>query len=109
MQNLNLINCGKGRDMGFIAVNGFETKISAGAAVTTVSRDMLRMMRSFDIFRLLSFYSSMAGFYVVTLQAMWSCHEGKMCVKLTMKPCAARSHGTKFSRRCAWPGHSVRS
>jgi len=30
------------------------------------------MMRAFDIFRLLSFYCSMAGFYVVTLQAMWS-------------------------------------
>ena len=45
---------------------------SAGAAVTTVSRDMLRMMRSFDIFRLFSFYCSMAGFYVTTLQSMWS-------------------------------------
>jgi len=66
------IHCGKGRDMGFIAVMGFETKISAGSAVTTVSRDMMRMMRSFDIFRLLSFYCSMSGFYVVTLQAMWS-------------------------------------
>ena len=66
------IHCGKGRDMSFVAVSGFETKISAGAAVTTVSRDMLRLMRSFDIFRLLSFYSSMAGFYVTTLQSMWS-------------------------------------
>ena len=64
------IHCGKGRDMSFIAVNGFETKISAGAAVTAVSRDMLRMMRAFDIFRLLSFYCSMAGFYIVTLQAV---------------------------------------
>ena len=66
------IHCGKGRDMSFIAVSGFESKISAGAAVTTCSRDMLRMMRSFDIFRLFSFYCSMAGFYVTTLQSMWS-------------------------------------
>jgi len=66
------IHCGKGRDMSFIAVNGFETKISAGAAVTTVSRDMLRLMRCFDIFRLMSFYASMAGFYVTTLMSMWS-------------------------------------
>merc|ERR1711871_1415025 len=66
------IHCGKGRDMSFIAVSGFESKISAGAAVTTCSRDMLRMMRSFDVFRLFSFYCSMAGFYVTTLQSMWS-------------------------------------
>eukprot|EP00966_Prymnesium_polylepis_P132602 3065680-Prymnesium_polylepis.1 len=65
-------HCGKGRDMGFVAVNGFETKISAGAAVTSCSRDMNRMVRAFDIFRLLSFYFSMAGFYVTTLQSMWS-------------------------------------
>jgi len=63
---------GKGRDMGFIAVSGFESKISAGAAVTAVSRDMQRMVHSFDMFRMLSFYFSMAGFYITTLQSMWS-------------------------------------
>ena len=73
------IHVGKGRDMSFIAVNGFESKISAGAAVTTVSRDMLRLMRAFDIFRLLSFYSSMAGFYVTTLQSMWSVYLMTLC------------------------------
>jgi hypothetical protein len=73
------IHCGKGRDMGFIAVAGFETKISAGAAVTAVSRDMLRLMRSFDIFRLMSFYSSMAGFYVTTLMSMWSVYLFTLC------------------------------
>ena len=68
------VHCGKGRDMSFIAVNGFESKISAGGAVTTVSRDMLRLMRSFDIFRLFSFYCSMAGFYVTTLQSVCTAH-----------------------------------
>ena len=65
--------------MSFIAVNGFETKISAGGAITSVSRDMLRLMRSFDIFRLLSFYSSMAGFYITTLMSMWSVYLYALC------------------------------
>ena len=73
------IHVGKGRDMSFIAVNGFETKISAGGAVTSVSRDMIRLNRSFDIFRLLSFYSSMAGFYVTTLMSMWSVYLFMLC------------------------------
>ena len=36
-------------------------------------------MRSFDIFRLLSFYASMAGFYVTTLQSMWSVYLLTLC------------------------------
>jgi hypothetical protein len=96
------IHCGKGRDMSFIAVNGFESKISAGAAVTSVSRDMLRLMRSFDVFRLFSFYCSMAGFYVTTLQsvsrAYMSVVAGPMAIPmhLAMPPCMP--HALSVSR-----------
>ncbi|KOO28461.1 glucan synthase like 7, partial [Chrysochromulina tobinii] len=73
------IHVGKGRDMSFIAVSGFESKISCGAAVTSASRDILRLMRAFDIFRLFSFYASMVGFYVTTLQSMWSVYLLALC------------------------------
>ena len=43
IEYLEYIHCGKGRDMGFMAVNGFETKISAGNALQCSSRDLYRL------------------------------------------------------------------
>ena len=57
------IHCGKGRDMGFIAVNGFETKISAGNSLQCCSRDLYRLSKSFDLARLFSMFFSGSGFY----------------------------------------------
>ena len=50
------IQCGKGRDMGFIAVNAFEQKISTGNAMQLVTRDLYRISKGVDMFRLLSLY-----------------------------------------------------
>ena len=58
------IHVGKGRDMGFIAINGFEQKISAGNALQCSSRELYRMGKFFDIFRLMSFYFTGAGFFL---------------------------------------------
>ena len=64
------IHCGKGRDMGFIAVNGFEQKISTGNAMQLVSRDLYRLSKGVDLFRLLSLYFTGSGFYLSTAQTI---------------------------------------
>ena len=58
------IHCGKGRDMGFIAVNGFETKISAGNSLQCCSRDLYRLGKSFDLFRLFSMCTTSSGAFL---------------------------------------------
>jgi callose synthase len=58
------IHVGKGRDMGFIAINGFEQKISAGNALQCSSRELYRIGKFFDVFRLMSFYFTGAGFFL---------------------------------------------
>jgi 1,3-beta-glucan synthase component. len=66
------IHCGKGRDMGFTAVNGFETKISAGNSLQCCSRDLYRLGKSFDLFRLFSMFFSGSGFYMTTMFTLWA-------------------------------------
>ena len=66
------IHCGKGRDMGFIAVNGFEQKISTGNAMQLLSRDLYRLSKRVDLFRLLSMYFTGTGFYLATMQTIWA-------------------------------------
>ena len=72
VEYLEYIHCGKGRDMGFTAINGFEQKISAGNALQCTSRDLYRMGKNFDFFRLLSFYCSGSGFYMTTMFTVWA-------------------------------------
>ena len=55
------IHVGKGRDVTFIATNGFEQKISAGNAFQSISRDAKRLSSGFDLARLLSFFCSGQG------------------------------------------------
>ena len=50
------IEVGKGRDMGFTSVNGFEQKISGSAGTISMSRDVYRLHRSMDFFRMMSMY-----------------------------------------------------
>ena len=49
---------GKGRDMGFDAINGFESKVAGGAGEQFFSRDVHRLATRVDFFRLLSMYNS---------------------------------------------------
>ena len=55
---------GKGRDMGFVSINGFEIKISGGNGEVCVSRDLYRVATRFDFFRMLSVYYSGPGFFI---------------------------------------------
>jgi 1,3-beta-glucan synthase len=66
------IECGKGRDMGFTSVNGFEQKISGSAGTISMSRDLFRLHRGLDFFRVFSLYFSGPGFYVSVMQTSWA-------------------------------------
>ncbi|KAJ9530828.1 hypothetical protein QJQ45_028726 [Haematococcus lacustris] len=61
---------GKGRDMGFASILGFESKISAGNAQVFLSREMARLTSRLDIFRLLHFYHSGLGYFTTALLTM---------------------------------------
>ncbi|KAL1498898.1 hypothetical protein AB1Y20_013420 [Prymnesium parvum] len=50
------IHVGKGRDVTFIATNGFEQKIAGGNALQSLTRDMSRFAHHVDLARLLSFW-----------------------------------------------------
>lgn len=58
------LTVGKGRDVGFLQIGGFESKISGGTAISMTSRDHFRLCDGFDFPRLLSFYHTGGGFYV---------------------------------------------
>jgi len=86
------IHVGKGRDMGFNAVNGFEQKvkpccpssqyvsdvqrlvkrcpnalqISSGNSLQCTSRELYRLGKYLDLPRLMSFYFTSAGFFITS-------------------------------------------
>ena len=85
VEYLEYIHCGKGRDMGLTAVNGFEQKISAGNALQCTSRDLYRIGKHFDLARLMSFYFSGSGFYITTMftvQAVYYFILAQLCLAL---------------------------
>ncbi|KAJ9526929.1 hypothetical protein QJQ45_025369 [Haematococcus lacustris] len=55
------ISCGKGRDMGFDSINGFNFKIAGGGGEWAISRESYRMGTRLDFFRLMSFYHAGVG------------------------------------------------
>jgi len=58
---------GKGRDVGLIQISKFEAKIANGNSEQTLSRDIYRLGRRFDFFRMLSCYYTTIGFYFSSL------------------------------------------
>ncbi|GIL75226.1 hypothetical protein Vretimale_7896 [Volvox reticuliferus] len=70
------ISCGKGRDMGFDSINGFNFKIAGGGGEWAISRESCRLGARLDFFRLLMFYHSCIGFYInswlTTQAAFWN-------------------------------------
>ena len=68
------IHCGKGRDMGFDAINGFEQKISGGNGLQCMSRDVHRLAQRMDFLRLLSFYSTSVGQWIGYCLVVWSAY-----------------------------------
>ncbi|KAJ0971506.1 hypothetical protein J5N97_019465 [Dioscorea zingiberensis] len=55
---------GKGRDVGMNQISLFEAKVANGNGEQTLSRDVYRLGRRFDFYRMLSFYFTTVGFYV---------------------------------------------
>lgn len=67
----------KGRDMGFNAVLGFFSKLSAGTGEQVLSRQTFRLGQVLDLPEFLSYYYAHAGFYLT--QALLS-----KCIPLLM-------------------------
>lgn len=58
---------GKGRDVGLNQISKFEAKVANGNSEQTISRDIYRLGRQFDFFRMLSCYFTTIGFYFSSL------------------------------------------
>ncbi|KAL5736702.1 hypothetical protein ACOSQ2_031490 [Xanthoceras sorbifolium] len=61
------LQVGKGRDVGLNQISKFEAKVANGNSEQTVSRDIYRLGRRFDFFRMLSCYFTTIGFYFSSL------------------------------------------
>ncbi|KAK9153262.1 hypothetical protein Sjap_000742 [Stephania japonica] len=61
------IQVGKGRDVGMNQISQFEAKVANGNGEQTLSRDVYRLGRRFDFYRMLSFYVTTIGFYFSSL------------------------------------------
>ncbi|KAI8031400.1 Callose synthase 7 [Camellia lanceoleosa] len=57
------IQVGKGRDVGMNQISPFEAKVANGNGEQTLSRDVYRLGRRFDFYRMLSFYFTTVCFY----------------------------------------------
>ncbi|KAI8526612.1 hypothetical protein RHMOL_Rhmol12G0009500 [Rhododendron molle] len=57
------IQVGKGRDVGINQISKFEAKVANGNGEQILSRDVYRLGRRFDFYRMLSFYFTTVGFY----------------------------------------------
>ncbi|KAG4920983.1 hypothetical protein JHK82_049920 [Glycine max] len=57
------IFAGKGCDVGMNQISLFEAKVANGNGEQTLSRDVYRLGRRFDFYRMLSFYFTTVGFY----------------------------------------------
>ncbi|KAK9269020.1 hypothetical protein L1049_000788 [Liquidambar formosana] len=61
------LQVGKGRDVGLNQISNFEAKVANGNSEQTLSRDIYRLGRRFDFFRMLSCYFTTIGFYFSSL------------------------------------------
>ncbi|MBA0654649.1 hypothetical protein Goklo_021614, partial [Gossypium klotzschianum] len=61
------LQVGKGRDVALNQISKFEAKVANGNSEQTLSRDIHRLGRRFDFFRMLSCYFTTIGFYFSSL------------------------------------------
>ncbi|XVF18396.1 hypothetical protein REPUB_Repub11eG0018000 [Reevesia pubescens] len=61
------LQVGKGRDVGLNQISKFEAKVANGNSEQTLCRDIHRLGRQFDFFRMLSCYFTTIGFYFSSL------------------------------------------
>lgn len=64
------LQVGKGRDVALNQISKFEAKVANGNSEQTISRDMFRLGRQFDFFRMLSCYFTTIGFYFSSLMSV---------------------------------------
>ncbi|KAB8424723.1 hypothetical protein FH972_024983 [Carpinus fangiana] len=64
------IQVGKGREVGMNQISLFEAKVASGNGEQTLSRDVYRLGRRFDFYRMLSFYFTTVGFYFNSMMTM---------------------------------------
>ncbi|KAL5582571.1 hypothetical protein UlMin_015013 [Ulmus minor] len=75
------IQVGKGRDVGMNQISLFEAKVANGNGEQTLSRDVYRLGRRFDFYRMLSFYFTTVGFYfssMVTVLTVYAFLYGRL-------------------------------
>ncbi|KAK1438031.1 hypothetical protein QVD17_03832 [Tagetes erecta] len=80
------IQVGKGRDVGMNQISLFEAKVANGNGEQTLSRDVYRLGRRFDFYRMLSFYFTTVGFYfssMVTVLIVYIFLYGRMYMVLS--------------------------
>nr|GEV54139.1 callose synthase 7-like [Tanacetum cinerariifolium] len=80
------IQVGKGRDVGMNQISLFEAKVANGNGEQTLSRDVYRLGRRFDFYRMLSFYFTTVGFYfssMVTVLIVYVFLYGRMYMVLS--------------------------
>ncbi|XP_028751937.1 callose synthase 7 [Neltuma alba] len=65
------IQVGKARDVGMNQISLFEAKLANGNGEQTLSRDVYRLGRRFDFYRMLSFYFTTVGFYFSSMMSVW--------------------------------------
>ncbi|KAF5754287.1 putative 1,3-beta-glucan synthase [Helianthus annuus] len=80
------IQVGKGRDVGMNQISLFEAKVANGNGEQTLSRDVYRLGRRFDFYRMFSFYFTTVGFYfssMVTVLIVYIFLYGRMYMVLS--------------------------
>lgn len=60
------LSVGKGRDVGFEQINGFEAKVAGGNGEQSISRDAYRLGSRLDWFRLMSWYAGSPFISILT-------------------------------------------
>ncbi|CAA3015961.1 callose synthase 12 [Olea europaea subsp. europaea] len=64
------IQVGKGRDVGLNQISMFEAKVASGNGEQILSRDVYRLGRRLDFFRMLSFFYTTVGFFFNTMMIL---------------------------------------
>lgn len=64
IKHCEYMQCGKGRDLGFISILNFITKIGAGMGEQTLSREYFYLGTQLPLDRMLSFYYAHVGFHL---------------------------------------------
>ncbi|GMH10939.1 hypothetical protein Nepgr_012780 [Nepenthes gracilis] len=80
------IQVGKGRDVGMNQISQFEAKVANGNGEQTLSRDVYRLGRRFDFYRMLSFYFTTVGFYfssMITVLTVYAFLYGRVYMALS--------------------------